>query len=329
MVFKNIFLVLFFAPILLFADNFRSQLIIPSVNLYDPTWEFGHEKIHQKEDGIFANLVKKWNIKLEELWAKFNNKVYKEIGLTADQIDYLMNDPMFINAYMSHYQQWYAGFIKNKNIQKIEPLVLSFIKNKLYLLKVNKNLRFNVSDDTSLLVTSFGTDKEGHYLILHEDFYNSENLIRICNALKKNIIFAYIQPSINFRKCLAIEYENLLELGITQSISSVIHQSDFFVKTLQILICDAQSLTANTQRFGSDYVLFQSYLEACLQSKNPVEAALFMQPQIKELHHAFIILWAEFIQDLKNCYNSQDLDFYEKTSLSNQKKAFLEQPKNK
>lgn len=323
--FKQILFFLFFASHTLFADNFRTQLVIPSVNIQNPIWAFEYQKIHQKEDGIFAKVVEKWNEKLVEIYEQFDNQMYQEIELTIDQIEYILNDPLFIKAYVGRYQQWYDDIISDQYVEEIEPAVLSFIKNKLSALKINKNVRFNVVNHTSLLVTSFGTDRSGHYLVFHKDFYNTEKLLNVFKAIKNNVGFFYIQSHINFRKSLSIEYENFLEMGITQSMSNVIHQSDFFVKTLQILVYDNKSLTKKTIRFASDCVLFQSYLESCLQSKNPVEAALFMKPQLNELSRSFIILWKEFIKDLKNCYDPQDLEHYETTSLADRKKAFTDQ----
>ena len=125
----------------------------------------------------------------------------------------------------------------------------------------------------------------------------------------------YIQPHTNLHKSRAIEISNLFHLGISQAISSVVHQGDFFAKLLRIVILNKKTFSKETQTYGTDYAIFRSYLEAALQSKNPLEVALFLEPQVSEFPQDFIILWREFIEDLQNCYDEDDLESYESLSL--------------
>ncbi len=109
------------------------------------------------------------------------------------------------------------------------------------------------------------------------------------------------------------------------ALSSVIHQGDFFSKLLYFFTYNRKTLSIETQTYGAHYTQFQASLEACLQSKNPVEAALYLEPQLGNLNQEFVALWERFIEDLANCYNPADLEAYEKFSLATRRSILYTQ----
>jgi hypothetical protein len=91
----------------------------------------------------------------------------------------------------------------------------------------------------------------------------------------------------------------------------IMHQSDYFIKALQFFVYENNTDSNKIISYGISYILFLSYLEATLQSKNPYETAIYFQLYCHNLHSEFNVLWQELIEDLKNCYDTQDFANYE------------------
>jgi len=298
------------------ASSYHNQLIIPSVNSANPSWEFVGNPIHQKEDGLFTQLVEKWNDILGLQWNKVRTKIKDDIHISTAQIDYYMTKQHFINAYMNFYKNNYPEIFDETYNLDIDENVLNFILLTLNYLQVDTtNIKIYPKEDTYLLTSSFGAHKDTHYLVFHAHMFNAENINSIYNSHIQNKPNFYIAPHTNLHKSRSIEYNNFLHLGIAQSVSNIVHQGDFFAKLLRIFTYNNKTLSQETQIYGSHYVQFRSYLEACLQSKNPLEAAIFLEPQVDNLHQDFLLLWQDFIQDIQSCYNEDDLQAYENLSL--------------
>ena len=288
-----------------------NQLIIPSVNLDEPNWQFAYQQIHLKEESSLTDLVEKWNDILENKWEKLNQLVFDELGATADQISQYLTDPMFVQAYINFYKKWHPELFED---QEIDPVVLNFLHLKLHYLRCYKSVYFKVDNDMPMMTSSFGTDSTNHCFIINERMYNQDNIEALYAFANKKIMKFHVVPHQNFHKSRAIEYANLIHIGIIQSLSSVLHQSDFFVKLLSVIMYNNNILSEETQKFGYSYLTFISYLETALQSKNPLEVALFLEPQTDNFYYDFIELWQEFMQDLQSCYDEDDLEAYEALS---------------
>ena len=316
---RQLLALIFLSSSLLFADNFHNQLIIPSVAIHNPYWEFAGQAISQKEEGAFAQLVEKWNDTLDELWRNLNHKIREDIHASTKQLDYYMEEKLFVDVYVNYYKKVYAEIIENNEV--IDPIVLDFIQLKLCYLQCNKPVKIYMLDNMPLPSLSFGADKSEHYLILNTDIYNAENIQYVYELASKNISQFYIAPHTNLHKSRAIEHSNLLHLGITQALSSIIHQGDYFSKLLQYFIYNQKSISKDIQIYGAYLIEFRSFLEACLQSKNPLEAAIFLEPYLDNFNQEFILLWRDFIDDITNCYNADDLNAYETLSLKERRAA--------
>ena len=302
--------IIFLSSFALFADNLRNELIIPGVNINDPFWEFLYQPISQKEEGSFAKLVTKWDKNINKLWTQFNSKVKADINISAQQIEYFLNENIFINTYMNCYKQ-----LDEECIEEIDQNVLNFIQLKLSYLQLKKPIKIYEKNDIPLLTMSFGTDKTNYNLILNGEVYTSERILSLYeSSITKEPIY-HIEPHTNLHRSQAIETSNLLHLGIAQAASNIAHQNDLFAKLLTVLLYNKKMLSKETQSYGTDYIQFQSYLEACLQSKNPLEVALFLEAKLSNSNQEFILLWRELIQDIRNCYDPDDLETYEKISL--------------
>lgn len=316
MKFKQIISLIFLSSSILLADNFHTQLIIPSVDIDNPNWEFAEQQIAQREDDSLAQLVAKWNDKLDMLWKKFDQMAYEEMGLSTEQLDHNLENPLFIEAYHNYCQHVYADFINEEEFQETDTKVLNFMHLKLFYMQLNKPIKIHSNPhNMPLLAFAFGTNVTGHHLIINTSLYKSEIIDSLYdNTIKKSPSY-HIQAHTNIHSSRAIAMSNLLHLGITQAISMTIHQGDYFSKLLQFLTYNQKQFSQETQTFGTDYIQFRTFLEACLQSKNPLEAALFLETQFDRYSQEFVLLWRDFIEDITNCYDLDDLEAYESFSL--------------
>ena len=310
------------------ADHNYNEIIIPSVNIENPYWEFAYQPIRQVSDEAFAELIEKWEFIIQTQWQRVNELVYEEINMDADRLSCYRDHPNFVNFYMTYYMHWYPDFFDEQNPQDIDPIVLNFFHLKLYYLGCSKLTQFNKMNKMPMMTTSFGLDSKHHYLIFNDNVYNQEHLEDLYLATAQKVIKYKTFESTNVYESRIVEDANLLHLGITLSLSNIIHQSDLFIKLLYFLTFAEQSVSDELQKHCSSYLLFLCYIESALQSKNPVEIALYLQPQLDNMPYVFSLLWQEFIDDLKNCYDSDDLAAYEKFSQEERRATLYQNHSN-
>ena len=312
-----------FSPTCLTAHNFHNKLVIPIVTIQDPLWEFYGKKIHQRKENSCDKLVTKWNRKIDLLWNELLRKINEETELSLTDIDANLSSKESAETYLAYHKYKYPGEIagteshslSDKNINNsqadLESEVLKFIKLKYKLLQTDKPITVICKDNINYLTTSFGSNILGYYLICNTKFYSSYAIKNLHQQSTRNPAY-HFEPNSNINACQCIEKQNLLHLGLIQAISGIVHQSDFFVQLFKIFEFDNKLLSKPSQRACADYVEFRSFLKACLQSKNPLEAAQYLSPQNKKafdpMYHT---LWEEFTQDIKGAYNQNDLDAYE------------------
>ncbi len=310
---------IFLSSSLLLANNYQNQLIIPSLNIENPFWEFANKPIAQRESDSCAQLVEKWNDILNTLYTKLNSKIYEDIGASIPQLDFYMEDQRFVDVYTNYYKKSFAEILEDD--EGVNPCVANFTHLKLYYLQCNKSVKIYTKENIPVLSTSFGADQDMHFIVLNKDIYNSEKINSIYQDAMHHRTQFYIMPPTNTHKSRAIEYSNFLHLGITQALSDIVHQGDYFSKLLLYFLYNNKSLSKEIQNYGAEFVLFRSYLESCFQSKNPLEIALFLEPYLDSFSQEFVILWLEFIDDVKRSYDPDNLEAYEILSLKKRQES--------
>ncbi len=177
MKYKLLSLIFLSSSFLLLANNFHNQLILPVININNPEWIYAYQPIAEKEAGAFQQLIIKWNTNLDKLWITLSRKIRDELNASPQQLAYYLNDQRFVDAYMNHYQQAFPEILDD--IQNIDEIVLNFIILKANYLGLNKPLKILAKDNIVAATLSFGTDKDGHYLIVNDNLYNAENINRL------------------------------------------------------------------------------------------------------------------------------------------------------
>ena len=328
MKFLNFITCMLLYPFLLQANHNYNKIVIPSVTIDNPYWEFAYQPIAQSYDGAFENLIEKWENIIKVQWQIVNEKMYDEVGISANRLTYYLSSSVFLDFYMNCYRSWYPEFFDEATPQEIDPIVLNFLHLKFYYLGCNKPIQFNKITNMPMISTSFGADNKRHYLIFNDNFYNQENIKDLYQATADKVIKYQIFPSNNIHPSRIIENSNLLHLGITLSLSNIVHQADLFIRLLPAMTYGQEIMSDKMQKYCSDYMVFLSFIESALQSKNPVEIALYLQPQLDNLHFTFSTLWEEFIHDLQNCYDPCDLKKYELFSQEERRAALYENHSN-
>jgi len=309
---KQVILLIFLSSNIVFTNNFHNQLIIPSVDIYNPSWEFAGQTISQKEEGVFAQLIEKLHDQLHVLCKQLNDKIRIDIGASIQQLDYYMEQKMFVDLYADYYKRLFGDIIDEE--QQDDQTVFNFINLKLYYLQCKKPVHIRLKENLAIPAFSFGCDKQAHFLVVNRNLYNPEHIEEIYELAAQKKYEFYLAPHVNYHESRVIEYCNLLHFGIAQALSGVLHQGDYFSKLLIYFMYNNKSTSQETYTYGIDYIQYRSLLEACLQSKNPVEAAIFFEPQLDNLSQEFVLLWREFIENIKNCYDPEDLKSYEALS---------------
>lgn len=305
----NLIALIFLSSSLLSANNFHTTLLLPRINITNPTWSYTGKKISQKEDEVFIKLIEKWEAVLTSIYDKLDAQIYEDIGASINTLDFYMEDQRFIDAYNDHCQKTFANIIDEQI--KIDPVLTNYISQKLTFLQLTEPITIYTSDDISFPAISFGSSQQGHCFILKRDTYNKNNIQDLYKSAQLNIYKFNVMPPSQNHSSRVIEYTNYLQLGITQAVSMILHQGDYFAKMLLFFMYNNKFMSEATQRYGTSYIYFHSFLEACLQSNNPLETAIFIEPFLDNADQEFVFLWRELIEDIQNCYDVQDLQAYE------------------
>jgi len=313
MKFKFLFLNFLFVS-LLHANNFQNQLSLPSsLDINNPSWKYTQFQIHQKKSDSFSLLIKKWNSLTDLMYREAFRKIYNELRLSQQQIDFYLKTKQFLDVYGEHVRNNHPDFFETQ--PEVDPIVANYIQMKLNYVYPEKPLNVIFTDNTYMLATSFGTNESGYSLVVNTDNYSTEQINLVYDFYSQNKYMYHIEPATSLYSSRAIEVTNLLHFGITQAISQIVHQSDFRIKMFVLFNFNKKILSEEALSYYSNFLQFQSLAESCLQSNNPVEVAVFTEPFFENFDQKYLILWRDFIEDLKNCYEEEDLAAYEKHSL--------------
>ncbi|MGZ6250593.1 MAG: hypothetical protein ACXWL2_01045 [Candidatus Chromulinivorax sp.] len=300
----------------LFAYHRHDELYLPTIDINNPKWCCGTNVIQQKEESSCLQLVDKWNNEIKKYWQKLHNNILEEIGAYTYQIDYYMTEQRFIDVYMNMYYQQFEEYLDDNIAEEnIDPLVMNFIMHKLYYLQLSKSVKIYPMNNIRIPAIGFGNDKEGYYLLINTDIFSKQAVLDVYNLEQEKKTNFCILPPTQMYSSQAVEYRNLLHLYLAEAVSRIEHQEDFFARMLQFFLYNKKQLSIETQKYGFDYVQFHGFIEATLQSHNPLEIAQLLQPHVDNLHYDFMNAWQELIKDIENCYNQDDLESYKAINL--------------
>lgn len=306
---KNFFIILlFFTFHLLRSDQFTHRCVVPSLKIENPDWEFNFIKIHQSSDGACAELLSKTNQMCDDFWDKINQKVYDELEVTIQGVVACLSNQYFAQTYMNYY----AAMIPEQlgNVENTDPVVANYIEMKKKYLHINQPLSILSGNNITVVTSTWGNDLQGFYFLYNNAVYNRATIENIYELASNQANSYHITDYTDDEQSQVIDCYNLYQCGIAQAFSSIVHQSDFLTHLVRILRYNNKILSYDTQLYISDFLVFLSFLESSLQAKNPLEVALFLQPQSRQFHIDFIVAFEQFIKNIQNSYHPDDVKNY-------------------
>ncbi len=299
----------------------HNQIILPCFQAHNPVWMYEKKIIHQHETFSLFDLVETWDKIIKECWKDIETKLHQELGIYSEQIDEYIQHTQFINCYNKYHQKLISDIIE---LRENSLLFDDYIQLKInYLDPLQKNISWHILDTGNPASFTFGNHQTGYHIVLQKNFFDDNFIQKIHTKLYDDTDF-FLQKSHNDKyPSHLIYWTNCLHAHITQNLSIINHDHDYFSKILQVFSYNKKSVSEATKKFIYEYTIFLSCLESALQSKNPLEIAIYWYKTIQENTSLyFMILWDNFIHDVEQSYNDQDLADY-KIFIKNKKTAQL------
>jgi len=201
----------------------------------------------------------------------------------------------------------------NATLQEdIDPEVLDFITRIVQRYCTKKNIKIMLSSNINTITATFGSDSNTHYLICHATIYSQEHIRQYYDSLASSNGAFYIEAS-SKNSVRSIEFSNFLLLGLIEAASHIQHQSNFF--TFLVSNFKFSDLRPSESTIQSCWHITETrgIIEAVLQSKNPLESALFIG-KTRKSNNKEKALWKKLVKELADCYEPESLEFF-KTSI--------------
>jgi hypothetical protein len=306
-------------PSIFFGSH--DTILIRSFANHLPEWSYEQIIIRQNQEFPFCDLVTKWQLIVKDCWKEIERKLYQELGIYSQDVDAYLCQEQFVNFYNKHHEQVISDI---SELNEISPQIESYIRLKCnYMQPCKPNIFWYTIENVGNLSFTFGNDITGHHLVLQSNLFSTEFIEKMHKPSYDDTDF-YIISTINDLYPSRLMYKtNLLHMYLTQALSIINHNHDYFAKMLRFFSYRKKEISIETQNLIYDYTMFLSYLESTLQSKNPLEAALYWQPIVRENTNAsYVLLWENLITDIELSYHDDDLIAYQNFS-KNKKQAEL------
>ncbi|MBI2353304.1 hypothetical protein HYV11_03635 [Candidatus Dependentiae bacterium] len=267
-------------------------------------------EIKLKKD-VYEKLIQRWQLRLENSWLSFYENLEKEINLSWRQLFDLLNDKKIA----VHYYLLKEKVLDSLNAsdcvdeKEADPYVINFIKKHLQKYCSKKNIKVALSPSIRTVVATYGSDATSHFVICNSLIYTRENIQRCfppCVDKPKKCFRVERVLSDEYR---CIEWSNLLAIGLIEAASYINHQNSLLSFLVSNIQCGEKKLSLETQKRCLSLIELQSLLEAILQSKNPLESALFIS-QTKKRSIKEEKLWNKLVQELAACYAEESLSIF-------------------
>ncbi|MBM17544.1 MAG: hypothetical protein CL947_00565 [Epsilonproteobacteria bacterium] len=266
-----------------------------------------NEQIILKKNS-YQELIKKWNKLFNNTWQKLRNYIEQDLQLPFEQVETLLANPNLAQLYFE---------LKENDLQKsqdyiiseedIDPEVLHFIKHFIQKFTTKKNIKILLSNRLSTITATSGTDTHTHFIICNSNLYSKENIKHFYEALSENNGIFYIEPCTN-KSVRFIELSNLLLVGLLEAASHIEHQSNLFTFLLTNFNFVNKKLSQKAIHLCWHFTEIRSMIEAVLQSKNPLETALFIgKIRYKSKSNKERMLWKNLVNDIASCYTKESL----------------------
>lgn len=263
--------------------------------------------------GSYEAFVTRWEKRLNNSWQKFYENLNSEVGLSPDQLNAYLNDETLANIYSSLKEKELLKMPDCLDESNIDPDVLTFIKRVLQKHTSKKNIKIIITPHINTITATFGSDKNTHYLICHAHIYSPEHIKHFYDSLANNNGAFYIEPSSN-NSVRFIELANFLLVGLIEASSHIEHQSNLLTFLISNFKFAEQRPTESTIQSCWHITEIRGIIESILQSKNPLESAIFIG-KTRKRNAKEQALWKKFIKELADCYEQNSLNAFKASML--------------
>lgn len=294
-----------FCPI--FLKPFDTSLWLPQ----KPSLRFHNNEPIFFKPGAYEQLVERWNNRLRRSWDSFYDRLQNDIGISKESFDTSVHDNAFVQIYNSLKENDLSRLREYVLEEDIDPEVLIFIKRFVQKHCFKKNIKIVLTPCINTITATFGSDQGTHYLVCNSTIYSKEHIKQYYDSLTTNNGTFYIEPLLT--RVRFIELANFLVIGLIEAASHIQHQSNLFTFVIANCKFSDKKPSDETIQLGWYITEVRGILESVLQSKNPLESALFIG-KTRQRTEKEKKLWKKLIYELADCYSEESLQFF-KTSI--------------
>ena len=286
----------------------KSEVDAPFWLPQKPSLRFHNNEPIKLKQGSYEALVTRWQKRLTKSWDTFYTNLNNDTGITPELLDVYINDANIANIYSSAKEKEASRLQLNQDEANIDPIVLDYIKRIVHRYCTKKNIKIIITPHINTITATFGSDQNTHYLLCHAGIYTPEHIKHIYESLGSPNGAFYIEKSPT-KSLRFIELSNFLLIGLIEAASHIQHQSNlltFFISNISI-----EDIRPSDKTIQSCWHIteIRGILESILQSKNPLEAALFIG-KTRNRNAKEKALWQQFIKDLADCYEPESLELF-------------------
>lgn len=273
-----------------------------------PTLRFHNNEPIKLKPGAYEALVARWEKRLTKSWEKFYQNLNSEVGLSPAQLDTYVHDETLASIYSSLKEKELLKIPGCLDENSIDPDVLTFIKRVVQKYCTKKNIKIIITPNINTITATFGSDKNTHYLICHASIYSPEHIKHFYDSLANNNGAFYIEPSSN-NSVRFIELSNFLLVGLIEAASHIQHESNLLTFLVSNFKFSEQRPTDFTIQSCWHITEIRGIIESILQSKNPLETAIFIG-KTRKRNTKEQSLWKKLVSELAACYEQESLELF-------------------
>jgi len=167
-----------------------------------------------------------------------------------------------------------------------------------------------LTDQISTPTATYGSDDSEHFVFCHPFLYNKEHIQQYYDSLQNQQGYYYTELCAN-GEIRWIEIPSLLQFSLIESASRVEHQTNFLGFILTNYSFEGRKASKESIELYIKLQDFQAQLEATLQSRHPLEVAIF---HMKMNHKSAFNdkLWREIVRTIAQAYDESSLQKIQK-----------------
>lgn len=268
---------------------------------------YNNQPIIIKKNSIHT-LSQKWQHRLTKTWKKLLNN----IEVQPEQLELYLQDQDVHNLYEKELEK--QIFNGNFITEETNPEVETFIKKILSKYCSKKNIKILFSSHLSTPALSLGSNQTTLYLLCHPEVYSLESVEYFYNNLNSDTGIFFVEP-IGKENFNIIEKSNFLLIKLIEAAMHLQHESHLMIFLLSCFKLPNNPVPPHLVATAIKLIDLRGQLETILQSKNPLETALFMAQSSNKTKFEHK-LWQGIITEIADCYHPYSIQIFKQQLLA-------------